>query len=172
MVIMRRLIILASTFCLSIIVLLCILFNNNEIENLPFSELPELDIPIFGTDTIYSFENDPTIENTVVLFFSPDCSYCEEEISGIIKSGYSSEHTRWIFITNPMSKDEMPFFLERVPIFKINGSIILLDSSLRYHSLFGVAAPPSTFVYNEKGRLVFYTGQSVNPQELIKYLKK
>lgn len=169
---LRIVVIAISLFTVLICFFIIGFLKGKDLRRLPFYEIPTLDIPIFGTDSIYSLKQNSEINKTVVFFFSPDCSFCEEEIKGIIESDYSSESTRWIFISNPMSSDDIPLFLQRVPLYTIKGSIILVDSSLRYHSLFGVAAPPSLFIYDKKGKLEFYYGQSVKPQELIKLLEK
>lgn len=170
---MRRFIIILVIICLLFIVYFSYHYfiELEKIDKLPFYEIPNFEIPEYNSDTIFLSSHN-NVKKTVVLFFSPDCGFCEEEINGIIKSGYSSDKVRWIFITNPMCKDDIQFFLDRVPIYNIRGSIILVDSSLRYHSLFCVSAPPATFIYNERGKLEYYTGQSVSPQVLIKQLNK
>ena len=98
--------------------------------------------------------NMTTNDKTFVMFFSPECEMCEDEIKVLLEKKDMCKDYRFIFITQPVLKDEMPFFLEEYDMTKIPNSIILYDQSMKFHTIFGVSSPPSLFIYDKNNSLV------------------
>ena len=165
----RYLLAFISLFVIAFLLLFIIIKHNSKESKL--TELPNFEIPIFESNIIYSDINSTTEKNSVVIFFSPDCEYCDEEINGILKSNRPDEDVKWIFITNPMVVNDLALFLQRNPISQLKNSVILIDSSFRYHNLFGVMAPPATFIF-KKGKLKYSFLHFITAEKLIQKLTK
>ena len=168
---MRTRIILICFSLLIIGLLVFIVANKHRNKDSKIKELPDFEIPIYGSNKLYSDINETQANYTVVIFFSPDCDYCDDEISGILNSNLSTDEVKWIFITNPMVVSELPLFLQRNPTSQLENSDILIDSSFRYHNLFGVMAPPASFVF-KKGKLQDSYLHFVSADKLIQKLTK
>ena len=143
-----------NTFFLLFVLLVLFSCKQKNVDNNPrISELPDF-------ESYCSDEADLVVLNnlesdiTYVIFFSPECELCEDEIKIILDNRELCVGRKFIFITQPIMRDEMPYFLEMMPMNEIPNSVILFDSSMRFHTLFGVSSPPSTFVYDKKGQIV------------------
>ncbi len=142
-------------------------------DNPRISELPDFkSICLDRADSTIVEKNSFT--KTYVMFFSPECDFCEDEIMKILANKENCSDCRFIFITQPILKNEMLFFLETVPMNEIPNSVILYDNSMRFHSIYGVSAPPATFIYDKAGRLrdEFYSYTEMDKVMSKKYGKK
>lgn len=135
------------------IIFICSCKQQSNTEENKISKFPNFE-PICTCDNELDVINDSLFDKTFVLFFSPECEMCEDEILTIIENRKKTTNHRFIFITQPIMKNEVPLFLETVPMNEISNSVILYDNSLKFHTLYGVTAPPALFIYDKKGRLI------------------
>ena len=137
----------------SVLFVVCSCKQNNVTDNHRIKDLPNfLSSNLSKSDSLVLKMT--TNEKTFVMFFSPECEMCESEIKVLLERKNMCKDYRFIFITQPILKSEMPYFLEEYDMTKIPNSIILYDNSLKFHTFFGVSAPPSLFVYDKSNSLV------------------
>ncbi len=136
----------------------------------PKEMLPEITARQYLGDA-YTVVNDYTKGKTVVLFFSPECGICETELNEILKNRDSYPNNRWIFISFAFMEDEMDYFLENTPIDKLENSVILLEDSPKYHTLYQVVGPPAIFIYDKEGVLVKSNYGGMESSVLVDWLK-
>ena len=135
------------------VLLVCSCKPQSDKEDTKINKIPNFE-SICTCDNELDVIKDSVYDKTYVMFFSPECEMCEDEIRTIIENKNKCTNHRFIFITQPIMKNEVPLFLETVPMNEISNSAILYDNSLKYHTLFGVTAPPALFIYDKKGRLI------------------
>lgn len=134
--------------------------DNNEIYKLPRIELKELSGEAFSL----SKHEKP---RTIVMFFSPSCDYCEQEIAEIILNKIYFSEVLWIFITQSFFADELKTFLISYPIDKLENAVVLLEDFPYYHNKYSVVGPPALFIYDENLELI-YENRGLVGIELLK----
>lgn len=158
---------------ISVLIIACFGLNNTKKDKMkqisPIEIFPEITAKLYKGG-VYTVPQEYKDGKTMVVFFSPECDLCEEELNVILKNELPSSN-RWVFISFSFLKDELEFFLERTPIDTLNNSVILLEDSPKYHSLFHVIGPPSLFVYNEKRELIHSSYGKVDDRILIDWVK-
>ena len=166
-------IIYSAVIIISVLIIAGFALNNTNKDKLkqksPIEIFPEITAKLYKGG-VYTVPQEYKDGKTMVVFFSPECDLCEEELNVILKNELPSSN-RWVFISFSFLKDELEFFLERTPIDTLNNSVILLEDSPKYHSLFHVTGPPSLFVYNEEGELIHSSYGKVDDRTLIDWIK-
>ena len=148
---------------------LCYIKKDKMKQTSPIEIFPEITAKLYKGG-VYTVPQEYKGGKTMVVFFSPECELCEEELNVILNNELPSSN-RWVFISFSFLKDELDYFLEQTPIDTLNNSVILLEDSPKYHSLFHVIGPPSLFVYNEEGELVHSSYGKVDDRTLIDWVK-
>ena len=166
-IIKRIIVVFLSVFICAFIVLL--IRNKTNKESSPIDTFPSITAKLYKGG-VYSVPIKYTEGKTVVVFFSPECEICETELSDILRNNVSSKN-RWLFITHSFLKDELDYFLERIPIDTLQNSVLLLEDTPKYHSLFNVVGPPSLFVYNKEGKLIHSSYGGVLTSTLVEWLQ-
>jgi peroxiredoxin len=102
----------------------------------------------------------------VVLFFSPDCDHCQEEISNIRDHIDTMKDINFILVTNRPPFMIKPFVKE-YKLGKIKNFTFLSDygNSLTRH--FGFSSNPSMFIYNKQGKCVAGYNSAMVPISII-----
>lgn len=169
----RTIVILMSIIIVGLLVTTFYLLSrhgNNITESEQILHIPNIELNIYNGG-FYSLSNYPTKRKTIVLFFSPECDLCENELQSIIENKEFFINVRWIFITQSIFVDELSTFLTRCPIKNIENSNILIENHLKYHSLYEVTGPPAMFVYDDEGQLIHSVRGSVGIDLIIEWLK-
>lgn len=113
--------------------------NNNELPKFNFLTLKQQE---------FTNKNLPSASNYVILYFSPDCDYCINEITDISNSSIHFKNTFFVLVS-PSSPAELQNFNQSIMTSKLN-YIILSDSEYHFGKFFGQASIPSTFIYRNK----------------------
>lgn len=121
--------------------------RRHQVEKLPVFEAYDL------TGQIITSSELPYSRRTAILFFSPDCEYCSTEMEHIATIGSHWDGVSWLFIT-VSDEETVQDFLLKYPVESIPDSRVLLDTRGEVFALFNVTAPPTLFVYDEKGQLI------------------
>lgn len=111
----------------------------------------------------------PTSSNSsplVLMFFSPDCEFCQKEIEGIIANVREFQGVRWLFVTI----SEVDDFLIDYPIDAIPNASICIDVDGSLMRTFDVTAPPAIFVYDEMGALIGFRRGAVPINTILQWL--
>lgn len=119
----------------------------------PFRIMPEINaLTVYGDSLRVNDYLNPT-KRTSILFFGPDCEFCQKEIEGIIERNGECRDVQWVFITIAQPEELEPF-LNEYPIESIPGAFLLREDFPEMHIRFDVSAPPALFIYDEQGNLM------------------
>ena len=125
--------------------------------------LPAFDLLLVDSTTHFNTANIPDGKPVVLMYFSPDCSHCQNETRDILDKMDSLENVRFYLITNDPS--ERLWVYDKM--FKLyNYSNITLGRDYKYFfpGHFKNVVPPYMVVYDSDkfGRAVFSGDSSVN----------
>lgn len=123
-------------------------------------------LPNFTFQTLlgqpYDHRQLPEKKHFLILFFSPDCHYCTDEIDDIIK------HKKWfancyILLVSPSSISQLRAYSKYLYNKGINYQI-LSDSKYQFSNYFGQANIPTSFLYSSDRKLIkkFNGGTTAN----------
>lgn len=115
--------------------------------------LPEVKALTVSGDSLKFRDVCDTTKRTSILFFGPDCEFCQKEIEGIIERNGECRDVQWIFITIAQPEELEPF-LKEYPIESIPSAFLLREDFPEMHIRFDVSAPPALFIYDEQGNLM------------------
>lgn len=115
--------------------------------------MPEIKaLTIFG-DRFDAAEYLDSTKRTVILFFHPECVFCQKELEEVIARHMECRNTQWIFITlAPLEIVEE--FLMEYPLESIPDAYLLREDWPDMYERFGVKGPPALFIYDENGKLM------------------
>lgn len=132
--------------------------------------MPDICLNQYGSSSLYDISQQELPGRTVLLFFSPDCEYCEEEIDSICNHSEDYSDVKWLLITDTFYEDLLESFVDSHDIRKLKDVVILMEKGAQYKSLFQITATPSMFIYNSNGKLIHYSRSYVNIDELLDWL--
>ena len=137
-----------------IIVLLLVWNERRRIQALePYRIMPEIcALDMFGDSINCKNILNPEMK-TAILFFSPDCNSCRNEINDILQFRNEFRDIQWVFITVAQYED-LDCFLNEYPIHLLPDAYLLREDYPINHMLFNVSVPPALFVYDKKGTLI------------------
>lgn len=116
-------------------------------------QLPEINVLTIYREEFASKELLDSTKRTALLFFHPECEFCQKELEGILANHSECRNVQWLFITlAPV--DIVEDFLVEYPLESIPDSYVLCEDWPDTYKLFGVKGPPALFVYDENGKLM------------------
>lgn len=90
---------------------------------------------------------------TVIIYFSPDCEYCQYEATELHQNFSAFQHTEIIMVTHADPAETMRFVhtyrLDSIPFIHF-----LLDKNNLFSKTFGTRVFPSIFIYNKDHKLI------------------
>ena len=130
-------------------------FLANKIHQKSILESSIVTIPKFSftTQTNHEYTNkniDNAKKRIIINYFSPTCDHCESMAVSFIKDSLLIKNVQIIMITT--AKDtEIEKFYRHHNLSLMSNIIILKDTKLLFHKIFGTAIVPTFFIYeNEK----------------------
>ncbi len=117
------------------------------LHRLPAFQFTALDSTQIGTDYI------PTGQTAVLLFFSPDCEYCQAQAKAIGEQLSIFKNVQFLWISDDQV-GVVRAFAERYGLNrKINSTVVTAPYG-QIKNVFGVRQLPSTLIYDEQHRFV------------------
>lgn len=153
---MKIQIIIRIIVCVAAGVILCLILwaaKRAEHKIAFFRAMPEIKALTISGDSLKTNDVLDTTKRTAILFYSPDCEFCQKEIEGIIDRKEELNNIQWIFITIAQP-EELNTFLKEYPIESIQDAILLREDFPEMHIRFDVSSPPALFIYDEYGNLM------------------
>jgi hypothetical protein len=144
--------------CLYIILICIHLFLNFSCKGKRGPLLPTFNLQMIDSTTIMSSSEIPAGHPFVLVYFSPDCSHCQEVTSEILSKMESLKQLKFYFITiDPF--DRLRVFNDYYKI-KLYPIIVLgRDYSFAFVNELRPSGTPCIFIYDSKKRLkAFYNG--------------
>ena len=131
------------------------------IKTLPSFALSTLEGNIFNSDDL---EKGPLL----IVYFHPECEYCQYEISSLIENDIQSRGIKVLLVSNAMP-ESIKRFMEP---FDINSGDfhILSDTTVVFTEMFGSHSVPVNILYDENLRLVKIFKGEVKTDAILNYL--
>lgn len=115
--------------------------------------MPDINaLSIDGYDIHVNEYLDPQ-KRTAVVFFHPECEFCQQEIDGIINKYSECHNVQWVFLTLA-SSDEINVFLIDYPILTIPNSYVIREDWPNICRKLNFTAPPEMLIYDKNGKLI------------------
>lgn len=111
-------------------------------------------VRVNGTDEV-SFNTAARLETkkpTVVIYFSPICGACDEQIRSITSTMEQMEDVEFLLVTS-YEPEEIKLFLEAHQIADFENIRVGYDANLNLRSHYSITAIPSFFLYSAEGEL-------------------
>lgn len=117
------------------------------------AQLPEIKtLTIYG-DIFEVADYLDSTKRTALLFFHPECEFCQKEVDGIIARHREMRNVQWLFITLAPTEIVEDFLME-FPLESIPDAYVLREDWPETYKQFGVKGPPALFIYDENGNLM------------------
>lgn len=145
--------------------------NRHDHRNVPVDveKMPEIRALTISGDSL-KCANFNSHKRTAILFFNPDCEFCQVEIKGILEGYSECRDVQWIFLTLA-PQEELQDFLLKYPVDSITDAYLLREDFPAMHISFGVTAPPVLFIYDEYGVLMKKHKGSTSIKTILEELK-
>lgn len=134
--------------------------------------LPALNVLLLDSSTIINTAaNTPKGKAVVMLYFSPDCKYCQEETEDIIKNIDVLQEVQFYYIS-PMSMKEMKPFFDYYQLQNYENIFVAKDYKAEFYHHFKPKSIPFQVVFGHDGTLLrkYEHGSSAN--SIIRTLSK
>lgn len=131
------------------------------IKTLPSFTLESLDGNIFSSDDL---EKGPLL----IVYFHPECEYCQYEISTLISNDIQSRGIKILLVSNARP-EAIRKFMEPFDINSENFNI-LSDTSVVFSEMFGIHTVPVNILYDVNLKLVKYFKGEVKTETILNYL--
>jgi peroxiredoxin len=133
-------------------------------------KLPAFEFYNIDDQSVFSNKNITQEKKICVVYFDPDCDYCENEISSIVKNISSFKNTEILLVSaNKLQKLEN--IRDKFRLKQFQNVHILWDKDLRFESLFGRFMIPSSYIYNNDSTLLKEYHGLVDINAITKWLK-
>lgn len=129
---------------------------SNRLPNLTFDKLDGSDFNFKSLDK----------KNVIIMFFSPDCEFCSEEINDLIKNIEQFRNTI-ILMISPSDPSILSKFYKEFEINKYENLIILKDNSGQFKKNFGSSSIPTTILYNRNKEKLFKAEGSITSKRIV-----
>ncbi len=122
-----------------------------------------------STGSIYTDANLQPNISSLIIYFHPDCEYCQEQAAGINKQIDDFNNFQLLFISHADSA-AIKSFSNKYGLSGHQNIVFLEDKDLIFKSIFGKTPVPSSFIYNKQGKLVKQFKGEAKIEDLLKYL--
>lgn len=116
-------------------------------------QLPVIEALTIHGDKFVSSDYLDSSKRTALLFFHPECEYCQKELEGILAQHMACNNVQWLFLTLA-SEDVLGGFLRDYPLEAIPDAYVIRENWPDTYVQFGVKSPPELFIYNESRKLI------------------
>jgi hypothetical protein len=86
--------------------------------------------------------------------FQPDCHFCEDFVVKMIQSKKHISPNNLLLMVSSAKKAALTSFIDKYPISKMPGVIVLQDSLHKFNHYFGQGGVPTTFLYDAERHLL------------------
>lgn len=92
-------------------------------------------------------------KRTAIVFFHPECEFCQQEINGIINRYSECRNVQWVFLTLAFPEEITPFLVD-YPILTIPDAYLIRENWPNVCKRLNFTAPPEMLIYDKNGKLI------------------
>ena len=170
---MNKLHIIKFTLCFLAAVLVGLFIwalNNHYSKDSSIRYMPDIQaMDMDGNEIVLKNKLDPS-KRTAILFFHPDCEFCQQEIKGIINRNSECRDVQWVFFTMAQP-EEISSFLEEYPLNDIPDSFLIREDWPNVYKQLSLSNPPELIVYDEQGKLMVHHKGATSIKTIVEELQ-
>ena len=106
----------------------------------------------------------------LIMFFDPECIYCEDKIKQIIKYEREFVKSELIFVS-PADKEKVVKFVDDLQVTKLKNSHVLLADYNLFYEAFQTTNIPSFLIYDKNGNKMVTINESTDIKTIVKYVR-
>lgn len=140
-------------------------FKTNQVKIGDGSRLPDFSFMKLGEPGKLE-RDDLSAGRTVVVYFSPNCSHCQKLATDL---GYKSDYLQdinFVWITR-FDEGESLQFAKSTKLWGQKNLYFGLDKDAAFYRYFGDMFVPSTYIYDEKGKLLQQLNQDATVADIM-----
>ena len=123
-------------------------------------------------DNKFDYKELKTNENTLIIYFSTTCIYCENQIEQLVKDYNLLKNTK-VLLLSVENKETTSKFIKKYELSKLkNKFTVVLSDTQYFNKIFGYWPKPSLFLYNKDKKMLFVNKGMLKIEALLKYLEK
>lgn len=119
--------------------------------------------------TVFYGNSLPNNQAVVILFFDPDCEFCDEETKDLSKHLKEFKYTN-ILLVSQSTPEKITSFSKAHDLSNKNNIYLLWDKQGEFSKWFGHVNIPSTFVYDSTLKLCKQFNGEVSSDKILKLL--
>jgi peroxiredoxin len=133
------------------------------------AELPDFSAPILNGEILHSdtFSKQSPL---ILTYFNTKCQFCQAEIRSI-RQHKNLQAQADIYLISDESPNALKQFADEFELDSLKHISVLQDSTKQLKELFGVTGVPTTFVYNNDGKLLKNFKGETKAEALYKLVK-
>jgi len=165
----RIIILIAIATGLMIVFISFKFYNSKEIPE-QIQSLPPFAFNDYKTDAIFTDNNIHSGKAILIVYFHPECDFCQHEAEQISKHIDGFKDCQILFVSNAV-KDSIASFAKTFKLSNQENVLLLLDKDFTFDDIFGKTGTPSSFLYNKRHKLLKNFKGFVKVDEILKYIE-
>lgn len=127
--------------------------------------IPSLNLLLSDSLTIFNTKHVALGKPTLLIYFSPDCELCQDEIKELLYKIDILSNTQ-IYLLTPMPFTELQDFNKKYNLKHYKNITIGYDFENAFYNYFKVPNFPCTIIYDTKMNLIRIYKKPVSPEEI------
>lgn len=130
-------------------------------------KLPAFNILLTDSATMFNTEDIPKGKPTVLLFFSPDCSHCQEKVQMLLKGMDSLKDVRFYLMSGAHNVTDIRNFADKYHLQDYKNIMVVgKDINFFFISFYGTKRFPDVAVYDKHNKFVARLEQNFTVKDL------
>ena len=155
---------------ISVTIFVCAQNNLQVNNNIKIENIPAFNIHTIPDSSNYSNNNVKKNKPFIIMFFSPDCEHCQNELKELSKNKSKFKNIP-ILMLSPANYAEIKKFYKDYAVSKMPNIIVAHDDNYAMSKLYQLKTFPTMFVYNRTGKLAKIFVSNVSIPDILKAVK-
>ena len=157
--------ILVSVFMIGVIVYLFFTLQEKKTKIKRLENIPAFTLKTIKGD-FFTSQNLKSKNRKVIVYFSPDCHFCQAEAEELSKVHKNYENTEWIWIASePL--EQIKVFAEKYKLDNYQNIHWCYDNKANFYRSFQMKSVPYFLVYDENNRLINRNSGAIKLTKLL-----
>lgn len=135
------------------------------------SEMPGFHIQMMDSITQFNTADIPPGKTSVLMYFSPDCEYCQKETKMLIQNIAALKQIQF-YLISPNSLNELKAFNETYKLGSYPNIIVAKDHTWDFYSRFKPKNIPYNLIYDKNKKLLKIFNRNIELSTLLETQKK
>jgi hypothetical protein len=114
---------------------------------------PSIKLLLLDSSTVIDTKQAEEGKSFVLLYFSPDCPFCQQQIADLLNNSTALSHVNFYLLSfSPLA--DLRLFYEKAKLAKYKNFIVAQDIQYKFYQYFHPEAFPCLAIYNQHKLLV------------------